>query len=201
MTNKLILVFVGMLICFGSQLSLSAYGQHHRCKKCGCSEKPTSKLCLVRKYKQVSIPDYDCVAQETFYPDKGMTWKQRHQTDSFVVQRKDRCGESCLTCECKNECQCLAAARPTGCYQTTAVRQPAGSTIQWLPVVKWEKIPVCSKCGAYQTAHSTIVDTGEVEKSPKPDEPTAFDAELPPVITAKEAATASYPDPSKGMRE
>jgi hypothetical protein len=173
MVNKLALSFFGLLVCFGLTVCSTAAAQHSHCASCGCAEKPLSKVCLVKSYKQVSIPDYTCTSQETFYPQKGMVLKQRNQADTFIVQRKNLRGELCLCCESKTGCECNAGACPDGRHQTTSVRQPVGSTLHWVPVVQWKKVKCCRNCGAVPVEH-LVTELPTIE--------------LPPIVPAKDAA-------------
>ena len=84
-TNLARTLFFGLVIAIGLSNGSQAKAQHFHCHGCGCSEKPHSKVRLVKTYKQVSIPNYVCNSQETFYPQKGMVFKHRNQVDSFVV--------------------------------------------------------------------------------------------------------------------
>jgi hypothetical protein len=171
MINNSVLSFFGLLILSGWAICSTATAQHFHCHRCGCSEEPKSKVCLVRTFKQVSIPDYTCDFQETFYPQKGQVWSERNQNDSFVVQRKDKCGVPCLTCNSKCGCQCTVGARPDGCHQSTSVRKPVGSTLHWVPVLKWKKIKCCPSCEVYATEPPPIVESNDDGDSKEPDQP------------------------------
>ena len=155
MVNKLAMTIFAIISCLGSPIASTAMAQQFQCASCGCAEKPHTKVCLVTTYEQVSIPDYVCNSRETFYPQKGMVMKQRYQNDTFIVQRKNRCNEPCL--KCKTECgpERNAGGFPNGCLQTTSVLQTSGSTMHWVPVVKWIKVECCSDCGFYSTASPT----------------------------------------------
>ena len=125
------------------------------CKGCG-SHQQLKKVCrLVSICKSVEMPNYACTKTQTFYPDKGMLGYQQFRCDIFCTLHKTcNCshgkggGMHTLSCCCRTECGCktLYGAKSTGCHWGTCIRQPRGSTVTQLPVLKWVTSYVCEDC-------------------------------------------------------
>ena len=124
----------------------SHYDGHGCCPSCGCEEEPKTKMYLVRVYKKVDIPNYASQPQNTFYPAKGFVNHQRYANDSFIVNRKDRCGQSCLGCETVNGCQTNQGMTAAGCCKLTDTCKPVSVSTHYIPVLKWKKVEMCPKC-------------------------------------------------------
>ena len=131
------------------------------CHHCGCQTDRKPKLCLVKTYQQIEVPQYVWMPQPTFLPDKGAICYPQHRSDLHCrLQRQ--CNRAChcgkhlnwgpqgtpLKCCCwlESGCQNLLGAKPTGRHQECFLRQPDEPIKIHVPVVQWKKVCQCRKC-------------------------------------------------------
>lgn len=143
------------------------------CHHCGCRTHNKPRLCLIRTYEEVEMPQYACEPEEVFFQHKGVLRHFDYRRDLFSrIERKCYCccqsklpasshgdhgnwdpcqtvEDSSLKCTCwiESGCKELLGAKPTGCHKIQQIRTKVDSTQIRVPVMKWVKVCTCDSCG------------------------------------------------------
>lgn len=151
----------------------TALGGGRSCKKCGHDKHVKPCLRLVKVCEEVELPEYACLKQEVFYPDKGWLTYTGYRCDTYCkLWRECDCNTKGkgdlpliqdplqtspkkplppLNCECytKSGCVTLFGAMPTGCHTGCVIRQRVATPKVLVPVMKWETVYLCKDCGKH----------------------------------------------------
>jgi hypothetical protein len=126
-------------------------------------------LRLVKVCEEVELPEYACLKQEVYFPDKGSISYCGYRCDTYCkIWRDCDCNSKGkgdlllqdplqtspkkplppLNCTCYTESgwKTLFGAVPTGCHEACVVRQRVAASKIPVPVMKWETVDLCKDC-------------------------------------------------------
>jgi hypothetical protein len=140
------------------------------CKKCGCDKHVKPVLRLVKICEEIELPEYACLKQEAYFPDKGTVCYSGYRCDTYYkiwrdcvcnskgksdlpliqdpLQTSPKTPLPPLSCTCYTESgyKELFGAVPTGCHDGCIIRQPVATPKVCVPVLKWETVHLCKDC-------------------------------------------------------
>ena len=148
----------------------SVFAGGSSCKKCGCEKEVKPCLRLVKVCEEIELPEYACLKQEVYFPEKGSICYEGYRCDTYYkIWRDCVCNSKGkgdlpliqdplqtspkkplppLNCTCYTESgwKKMFGAIPAGCHEGCSIRTRVAVPKVVVPVFKWETVHLCKDC-------------------------------------------------------